>query len=315
MTNLAQNTETNKSNDLRHTIDINDNKANAQIKIRLNDECKNGHQDFSITATIWEKGKTRSDRNMISGGCCHDEILKLRPDLKIFVDLHLCDYLGAPMYPEANGLYHLQNGFNRTPVNSPKFKKEYCDYYRLTPAQFDILATSEDKEVFSYHLENLGVIAQWKVQADEAIKLMEKLTGKIFVIDSTRTQYTPLTPEQKTEIENRINTGYYTPEQIQARKNLKLAEQIAKIKSDLSKDKDEAIKSALAEYNVKIAVLEAGIDLNNFIYYKHSNEAVFNWKSYEPKITEAELNNLIEFVKNGNYELPKNIVFKLDTRK
>ena len=70
MTNLAQTNKqhltTEKSNDLRYTIDINNNKANAQIKIRLNDECKNGHQDFAITATIWEIGKNRTDRNMVS---------------------------------------------------------------------------------------------------------------------------------------------------------------------------------------------------------------------------------------------------------
>lgn len=321
MTNLNQNSETNntenpkvKSNDLRHKIDINNNKANAQIKIRLNDECKNGHQDFSVTATIWEIGKTRSDRNMISGGCCHDEILKLRPDLKIFIDLHLCDFNGAPMYTEANGYYHLTIGFNNTKPQDAGFKAKFCEYYRITPEQFEVLKTSESETRFKYNLEKLGIINQWKAEAQKAIKAMEDLTGKEFLNDSKRSQYTPLTEEEIATEEHRQLEGYYTAQNIQARKSEKLAEQIAKIKSDLVKDKDEVIKSALSEYNVKIAILEAGISLNNFIYYKHSNEAVFNWKSYEPKITEAELNTLIEFVKNGNYELPKNIVFKLDAK-
>lgn len=320
MTNLAQITEANnilspeKSNNLRYIIDINDNKANAQIEIHLDDECKNGHQDFAITATIWEIGKSRTDRNMISVGCCHDEILKLRPELKIFVELHLCDFNGAPMYPKANGFYHLTVGFNNTKPQDESFKVKYCEYYRISPKQFDVLLTSEDEEIFCYHLENLGIIEQWKQQARQAIKLLEKLTGKEFVNDSKRSQYTPLTNEKRTEIQNRIKNGYYKPEQIQARKNEQLAAKIAKIKSDLSRDKDELIKNALVEYNVKIAVLEAGINLENFIYYKHSNEAVFNWLSYKPKITQRELDKLIEFVKNGNYELPKNIVFKLDTR-
>lgn len=321
MTNLNQNSETNntenpkvKSNDLRHKIDINNNKANAQIKIRLNDECKNGHQDFSVTATIWEIGKTRSDRNMISGGCCHDEILKLRPDLKIFIDLHLCDFNGAPMYTVANGYYHLTIGFNNTKPQDAGFKAKFCEYYRITPEQFEVLKTSESETRFKYNLEKLGIINQWKAEAQKAIKAMEDLTGKEFLNDSKRSQYTPLTEEEIATEEHRQLEGYYTAQNIQARKSEKLAEQIAKIKSDLVKDKDEVIKSALSEYNVKIAILEAGISLNNFIYYKHSNEAVFNWKSYEPKITEAELNTLIEFVKNGNYELPKNIVFKLDAK-
>ena len=218
------------------------------------------------------------------------------------------------MYPRSKWILSLNNRFNNTKPTDAKFKDEYFEYYRILPEQFDVLATSEDKEIFCYHLENLGIIEQWKQQAQQAIKLLEKLTGKEFVNDSKKSQYTPLTKEKRAEIQNRIKTGYYKPEQIQARKNEKLAAQISKIKSDLAKDKEEVIKNALAEYNVKIAVLEAGIDLKNFIYYKYSNEAVFNWLSYEPKITQHELDRLIEFVKNGNYELPKNIVFKLDTK-
>lgn len=57
------------SNDLRHTIDTKDKDGNSmRIKIRLNDECKNGHQDFAITADVWEKGKPKTDRYCIMGG-------------------------------------------------------------------------------------------------------------------------------------------------------------------------------------------------------------------------------------------------------
>lgn len=101
------------TNDLRHTIDTQDKNGNImRIRIRLNDECKNGHQDFAITADIWEKGKLRTDRYWIMGGCCHEEIIATRPDLKIFVDLHLCDYKGIPMHAVENGFYHLREGFN-----------------------------------------------------------------------------------------------------------------------------------------------------------------------------------------------------------
>jgi methionyl-tRNA synthetase len=82
------------------------------IKIRLDDECKNGHQDFSITGTCWEAEKPRTDKYMILGGACGDEISVLFPEYEIFNRLHLCDYKGIPMHCSANGYYHLNKGFH-----------------------------------------------------------------------------------------------------------------------------------------------------------------------------------------------------------
>lgn len=53
--NNLLNNEIMKTNDLRFTDNrIGKNGEQWTIKIRLNDECKNGHQDFSITGTCWE---------------------------------------------------------------------------------------------------------------------------------------------------------------------------------------------------------------------------------------------------------------------
>lgn len=54
---------------------------------------------FSITA----EGKYPDGREF--GGCCHDQILTLWPDLAPLVTLHLSDVHGVPMHAEANGWY------------------------------------------------------------------------------------------------------------------------------------------------------------------------------------------------------------------
>ena len=58
------------TNSIKHVIDVNNKKHNYKINIRLNDECRNGHEDFAITADFWLPNNTRTDQNLIAGGCC-----------------------------------------------------------------------------------------------------------------------------------------------------------------------------------------------------------------------------------------------------
>lgn len=295
MNTTAQAT-TEQSNSLIHTIDTNNNEINMRIKIRLNDECKNGHQDFSITATYWEVGKVRNDRNMIGGGCCHDEILKHRPDLQIFVNLHLCDFTGCPMYAVGNGFYHLTNGFNNTKPNEANFKAEFCSYYRITAEQFDILAQSENELRYAINLQKLGILLQWMDEARQAILLLEQWTGKKFLIDSVKTQYTAPTAEQIADEQTKENAGYYLPSKIQERKDKAIQDAKNAEYSKLVAERDKEIGKANREYEVKKAVLDGGLSLDNFIYYSHSNEGCFNWRNYGEKVTEQQF---ADFVRNS----------------
>ena len=162
------------------------------VTIKLNDKCKNGHQDFSITCDIYEAGKPKIDRYFLGCECIHDAILKHFPEYKIFIKLHLCDHKGIPMHPTANGFYFLTNGFNNTPVNSENFKSEFCEYYRITAKQFDELKTAKNKTQYALKFENLNILAQWEEEANEAIKILENLTGTQFLVDSKITQYVAL---------------------------------------------------------------------------------------------------------------------------
>lgn len=56
---------------------------------------------FSVTGTIYEHGRN------VCGGCIHDEILAIWPDLAPVVALHLSDIDGVPMHFVGNGWYDL----------------------------------------------------------------------------------------------------------------------------------------------------------------------------------------------------------------
>ena len=193
-----------KTNNLRFTENRIDREGNRwEISICLNDECKSGHQDFSLTGCCYEAHKPKTDRNMITGGACGDEIAQLFPEYEIFNNLHLCDYLGIPMYCVGNGFYFLQNGFNRYDEGE-NLKSKFCKYYRVTGKQFDILSCAKSKVHFARLLEENGIFEQWKEEADKAIKKLEELTGNEFVVDSVRTQYDkPSADEMTAELNKR----------------------------------------------------------------------------------------------------------------
>lgn len=262
---------------MKTTINKTDKKGNQwEIKIRLNDECKNGHQDFSITGTCWEKGKAKTDRNMICAGACGDEIAELFPEYAIFNRLHLCDYKGIPMHCSANGFYHLQKGFNSQAIGED-FITEYCNYYRVTREQFLELNKAETATHFAILLERLGVFQQWENEANEAIKLLEEMTGEKFVNTSTRTNYYRPTDEQIAQEEERHEGGYYSDSEKQKRADQKRAEKLAL----LNEEEEKEVNKIRLEYKVKRAMFYAGEKaFNEYIFYSHRNEVCFNWRTY-----------------------------------
>jgi hypothetical protein len=292
--------KTNKLNYVTQKVDTNGNRI--EIKINLGDDHHNGHCDFSITGSIWEIGKTkRFKKEPTRGGAIGDIIASKFPEYEIFDRLHLCDSKGAPMYAVSNRIYHFTNSS----------KEDVMKYLRISESEYNILLNCiNDRTYFSYMLENLGINKRWEMEANEAIKLLENLTDNEFEDDSIHYHYTPLTNEQKTIIEERIASGYYTIESIKKRqddkKEAEIKKEIIKVKEQLEKD----INKLKEEAQVKIYVLEHGFNIDNFIYYNHSNEGVFNWKSYGTLIKQEEFDN---FMKSIDYsKLPSGIKFKME---
>lgn len=274
-----------------------DNEGNQwKIEISLDDDCKNGHQDFSLTGTCWEGGKTRIDRNMKFGGACGDTIIKLFPEYEIFERLHICDFNGSPMYPIKNAIYHAKR----------KGKESLQSYLRLTDLETETLMQYLEEELaFRFHLENMGVLARWKEEANEAIKKLEELTGNEFDNVSTKSHYTPLTEEEHKEYKEKQLQGYFDTDKIQERKEQKMQDKKRKQIEKLKLAAKTEIDSINTELNIKLAILDAGFSIDNFIYYKHKNEGKFNWLDYQDKLTQEELDNLL--AKIDKSKLPENI--------
>lgn len=303
-----KNTMTTQSNSLLFKTDKVHNGKHIFVKIRLNDQCKNGHQDFAITALVYEANKPKTDRYLISGGCCHDEILKAFPEFKIFVNLHLCDYKGIPMHPSANMHYHLKSGLNRTKPDSTEFKKEFCDYYRVTSADFDVLNGAYGEIHLYLLLQSLGIISRWENEATEAIKLLEEMTDTKFLVDSTRTNLVIPSAEKIDEEISRLNNGYYSPEKIAERE----AEKMQSIIDKLANDRDKEILKANNEYLAKVAILKVGGNkaLENSIFYTHTNELSLNWRKYGEELSQKEIEHII-----NNIELPEGIKVTISKNK
>lgn len=272
------------------------------VKVRLSDDCRNGHADFAITADIYEKNKYDYWK-WAAGGCCHEEIAVVFPELRPFIALHLCDAKGAPMYAQANGFYHLRNSSREVTMNELRITRE--EYTRF-------LREAEDQLYFTYLLQTMGIPARWEEEARTAIKQLEELTGQTFEDNSSRYQFTPLTDEEFQLVESRIAEGYYLPENIKKRKHeAKLAAKRKKI-ADLKAEAQRKKQKIEQELSVHLYLLRLGMPIGNFIYYDHSNKGVFNWREYasrDEKVTQAQFDR---FMKKVDYsKLPDGIEFQL----
>lgn len=271
------------------------------VKVRLSDDCRNGHADFAITADIYEKNKYDFWK-WCAGGCCHEGIAIVFPELRPFIALHLSDAKGAPMYAQGNGFYHLRNSS----------KEVTMEYLRITDKEYNrFFREAEDQLYFTYLLQTMGIPDRWTQEAQAAIGQLEQLTGEEFQDTSVRYQFTPLTTEEFQLIETRISEGYYTPANIRKRK---VAAIQAKNKEEIEKLKAAARNKRLKidrELKVNLCVSRLGMPLDNFIYYDHSNTGVFNWlpNSIRKPVTQEQFDR---FIKKVDYsKLPEGIEFQL----
>ena len=278
-----------------------------KVTIRLNDECKNGHEDFAITAELFDI--TPKGERWSAVGCLHDEIARFFPEFAPFIALHLCNHEGVPMHGIANG-FHWFSGLFADGLGQPYHPgagsgaktAEQCraivrDHLHTDEVTINtiIAAMPRTKEEFSFVLENLGMRERWKNEALAAIAQLEALATKDgtrprFVSQATRNTWEPLTDQQRKQIEERQASGYYNPDQVAARD--------AEARAALRADREKALRAEHAkktnEINGDLArslyYLDTTHQGKNLIFYPHTNTIQANWTSTEKLWTEQEFN-------------------------
>lgn len=78
-----------------------------QVKIGFDDDCGNGHNTFSITADVYTI-ESRRRNDIAAGGCMHEEIAKIFPELAHLLQWHLWSTDGG-MHYVANAAFHASN--------------------------------------------------------------------------------------------------------------------------------------------------------------------------------------------------------------
>lgn len=284
-------------------------KFEIEIEISLDDDCGNKRFDFHATSTTYWINE-RGQREWVRCGCCHDEILKHFPEMRLFVEMHLRDREGMPMHPFANGFYWLTHG-----------KPEYVikDWW-LTEEDGDKktqLLEAPDQDYFTYMLYEYGFVDRAKAKAEQAIRALEELTGKKWI--------NPYTPEEERiyhrpeelikTVKDRISNLYYAKEAIEQRDREAKKEEYDKIRARITNDAHDEMEKIRVKRDVYLFVLDAGLPIDNMIYYTHAKRAVFNWHEpsslYPSQVTWEDLDKLMAF-SNKQYHIPAYTVFTLN---
>lgn len=281
-----------KTNTLKHSFTITTATQRTKVKITLADDCRNGHEDFSITADVDEKDARGIWREYM-GGCCHDHILSLRPDLKPFVDLHLSTWQGVPMHAVSNAWYWFAGIFpdnfgekysgatGSSGKSADECRRIFAEHLRITPQEVQALIDScpRTKEELQALLEDMSLPARWQSEAAAAIRQLEAWTGNTFESKATRGFWEPLPQDVREAIKARRASGYYSPEQVAARDADAKQERINKALAELETERDGKIQQAQEKFAAFSWLASRAFQLDNWIYYSHTRSFCFGWKN------------------------------------
>lgn len=243
------------------------NNARIKAEIRLDDECKNGHDSFAITGEIYIPG--RSD--IEACGCLHEEIAASFPELAPFIRWHLTSTDG-PMYYMANAIYHA--GF--------------C------------LGMEKSRNID--HLKSTIVFGA--VESDAGVNL--ETIGPEELIDFLTARFPALMAQFKADMNTLFQSEVVTEVITQPRSydgQLSTPENYAALRAKKRKEIvdqcDKTIRDETIERDGKLWLFDQGLDMENVIYYKHRDIFTFGWRE---KVSEAEASKILDVISEFPFE-------------
>lgn len=245
------------------------------LTVKLSDECKNGV--FTFYARMETKEKNPNNGHFYTS---YDETAnpaKIFPRWAEAISLDGCNSWGQPH--TGNAFYFLQT----------KGAEEAAQILGITTEQAATLCKS-DFVYFKYQLFALGIVDEWRKKAARVIEQMnakhEKNGSPCRFCDYPEPCEhftTTITDAERAEVEERIKSGYYTPQAIAQREAEKAQEKAEKEKAQERARMEKAVKEARKEYAVKAALIAEFGTADNVIIYHHKGEILLNWHfEYSP---------------------------------
>lgn len=274
------------------------------ITCRLDDGCGNGHETFSLTAHVYEQ--QRGKWVDVGGGCYHDDIVRMAPEFGPFARLHLSDMHGVPMHAAANGLYWLagvcgglgqeyHGGSGRDGKSREECRGILMEHLRISEDDVATLIQSSprtERELVIV-LERMGLVDQWKREADAAIRQLEEWTGQTFTSAATRATWTPSTEEERATYAERLASGFYSPAAVAARDAAKADAKKRKLLAGILEDYEEATRNAAMVRDVELALVGHFGFKPNAILYTHNRTLSFNWCNITAKVSREEFDGFV----------------------
>lgn len=254
-------------------LDYKGHEALLVINISLDDDCHNGHHDFHVTGEF-----SVPDLQIGHSGAISDIIKKMAPEYSLLCDLHLCTWDGRPMYVVENGRYWAER--------SEMMAEEYL---MLEEGEYDVLRYAIDnKTMFAYALERLGVIERMRKRGEEGVRMLEELTGDKWI--NPYESKPLLEPDKYHDCEIRYNTGYCKKRYYEIRRQKEKERKRDELREKARLKWKENMGKVKKEYLLDLVIAEFGYD--NYFYNDTGNYVTVNFWGHKEKMEDKGIEEL-----------------------
>ena len=275
-------------------LDYKGHEALLVINISLDDDCHNGHHDFHVTGEF-----SVPDLQIEHSGAISDIIKKMAPEYSLLCDLHLCTWDGRPLYVVDNGRYWVEK--------SEMMGKEYL---WLEEGEYDVLRYATDnKTMFAYALERLGVIERMRKRGEEGVRMLEELTGDKWI--NPYKSEPLLEPEKYHDCEVRYNAGYCTERNYEFRRQKERERKRDELRESARLKREEKIGKVEKEYLIDLVMAEFGYD--NYFYNNVSDSIKVNFWGHKEQMDDKGIDEVREYLKR--YDNLKGVEVKDESKK